>query len=114
MHIVHLKPPGKRGFACDAMIQTVLRRDIVHLNVTKVNSCKCSVTYGIIAWHALVNAITSRVPSHSNDRLPMFANVMQEHLLPGMHSLYQLEFAPSSIRYHVALQRAISVSLQGC
>ena len=44
----------------------------------------------------------------------MLANVMQERLLPGMHSLYQLKFPPSSIRYHVALQRAISVFLQGC
>ena len=60
------------------------------------------------------HAITSRVPEHSNDRLPMLANEMQERLLPGMHSLYQLEFPPCSIRYHVALQRAISVFLQGC
>ena len=62
VHIVNLKPPGKRGFACDAMIQTVLRRDIAHLNVTKVNPCKRSVTYGIIAWHALVTLSQAECP----------------------------------------------------
>ena len=63
MHIVNLKLPGKRGFACDAMIQTVQWRDIVHLNFTKLNPCKCSVTYGIIAWHALVTLSKAECPN---------------------------------------------------
>ena len=44
------------------MIQTVPRRDIVYLNFTKLNPCKCSVTYWIIARHALVTLSQAECP----------------------------------------------------